>query len=84
MGPCDFLLRVSADGGRLAWGVGDGRGHGGVVRLEHIEALEFLVEDSEGLEFLGLVHLLLEPSLDLVLLLDDEVLVGVVKMSGVD
>lgn len=93
----DFLLRVSADGGWLtcgmsgdgaAGGVGDwgrrGRGRGGIIRLEDIEALELLVEDGEGLELLGLVHLLLEPGLDLVLLLDDEVLVGVVEMSGGD
>lgn len=53
----------------------------GVVRLEDIEAFEFLVEDGEGLKLLGLVHLRLEPILDLVLLLDNQVLVRVVEVS---
>lgn len=57
-------------------------GLGGVVGLKDIEAFEFLVEDGEGLELLGLVHLRFEPILDLVLLLDNQVLMRVVEVSS--
>jgi hypothetical protein len=84
---CDFLLGVSADwrwfvrrsGGRR---MGKRGRCGGVVGFEDVEALELLVQDCEGLELLCLFHLLLEPVLDLILLLLDEVLVVIVEMSG--
>ena len=60
---------------------GERRGRG-VVGLEDIEALELLVKDGERLEILRLVHLRLEPRLDFILLLLDQVLVVVVEMSG--
>lgn len=88
----NVLVWVSADGGGLVDGdMGGGAGGRvggvvggvrGVVRLEDIEAFEFLVEDGEGLKLLGLVHLRLEPILDLVLLLDNQVLVRVVEVSS--
>lgn len=88
----NVFVWVSADGGGLVGGsMGGGaggrvggvvRGMGGVVGLEDIEAFKFLVEDGEGLELLGLVHLRLEPILDLVLLFDNQVLVRVVEVSS--
>jgi hypothetical protein len=58
------------------------RGCRGVVGFEDVEALELLVQDGEGLELLRLLHLRLEPVLDLILLFDDEVLVVIVEVSG--
>jgi hypothetical protein len=86
----DFLLRVSAHGcgfvgsvgGRAAGGVGDLGGRRGIVGFEDVETFELLVQDGEGLELLRLVHLRLEPVLDLILLLYYQVLVVVVKMSN--
>lgn len=89
----DFLLGISANdrGGRglvtdagvgAAAGVRGGRGRGRAVGFEDVEALQLLVQDGEGLELLGLDHLLLEPVLDLILLFFDQVLVVVVEMSG--
>ena len=49
-----------------------------IIGLEHIKALELLVEDGKWLKPLGLYHLRLEPVLDLVLLDFFKVLVGVV------
>jgi hypothetical protein len=85
----DFLIRISADGGRFgggraAGGMRRGRRRRGVVGLEDVEALQLLVEDGEGLELLRLGHLHLEPRLDLVLLLLDQVLVVVVEVSVED
>jgi hypothetical protein len=57
------------------------RRRGGVVGLEDVEALELLVQDGERLELLCLLHLRLEPVLDLILLFLDEVLVVVVEVS---
>jgi hypothetical protein len=91
MCPCDLFLGVSSDRGWLVDGMGGGvaggvrgrlRGRGGVVGFEDVEALELLVQDGEGLELLRLLHLRLEPVLDLILLFDDEVLVVVVEVSG--
>jgi hypothetical protein len=58
------------------------RRRGRVVGLEDVETLELLVQDSERLELLCLLHLRLEPVLDLILLFLDEVLVVVVEVSG--
>ena len=52
-----------------------------IVGLEDVEALELLVENSEGLKFFGLDHLLLEPILDLILLDLFEVFVVVIEVS---
>lgn len=38
-----------------------------LVRLENIQTLEFLVQDSQRLEALRLVHLRFEPILDFIL-----------------
>jgi hypothetical protein len=64
-------------------GVGDWgrRRRRGVVGFEDVEAFEFLIEDCQGLELLCLLHLRLEPVLDFILLLLDEILVVVVEMS---
>jgi hypothetical protein len=90
--PCDFLVGVSVDDG--GWVVGGlPAGGGGAVcgwgrrarcgiGLEDVEVLELLVEDGERLEALGLGHLRLEPVLDLVLLLLDQVLVRVVEVAA--
>ena len=61
--------------GGTAGGVGNLRGRGGgrVVRLEDVEALELLVQDGQRLELLGLMHLRLEPVLDFILLLHDQI-----------
>lgn len=58
------------------------RGRRGIVGFEDVESFELLVQDGEGLELLRLVHLRLEPVLDLILLLDYQVLVVVVEMSN--
>lgn len=88
----DFLLWVSTDdrgrwslvAGAVIGGAADmgGRRRGRAVRFEDVEAFQLLVQDGERLEFLRLDHLFLEPVLDLVLLLLDEVLVVVVEMSA--
>lgn len=39
-----------------------------MIRLKNVQTLEFLVQDSQGLELLRLEHLLLEPVFDLILL----------------
>jgi hypothetical protein len=87
---CDLLLRISPNWGRLVVYVGGGviRGVGGrlrrrrgVVGFEDVEAFELLVQNGEWLELLCLLHLRLEPVLDFILLLFDEVLVVVVEMS---
>lgn len=54
---------------------------GGGVGLEDVEAAQFLVDDREWLEFLGLEHLLVEPCLDFVLLHFRQLLVGIVNVS---
>lgn len=82
----DVLFRISSDVDGLlrrcravrvgAWGRG-----GRIVGFEHVEALELLVQDCQWLELLRLLHLQLEPVLDLVLLLLDQVLVVVVEMA---
>ena len=90
VGPSDVFVRVSADGSRLVGGMGSGAagrmgdmvGCWSIVGLKDIEALELLVKDGEGLELFGLVHLGLEPVLDLILLLHDKVLVCIVEVSG--
>jgi hypothetical protein len=88
MGPCDLFFRVPLDlrgwvRGTDAGGAGYvrlGRG-GSIVGFEDIEALEFLIQHSKGLEAFGLLHLCLEPVLDLILFFFDEVLVVIVEMS---
>lgn len=54
---------------------------GRIVGLEDVESFELLVQDCKGLKLLRFLHLLLEPVLDLILLLLYEVLVVVVEMS---
>lgn len=53
-----------------------------VVGFEYVEAFQFLVQDGQRLKLFCLLHLGLEPVLDLILLFFDEVLVVVVEMSG--
>jgi hypothetical protein len=88
---CDFLLGVSSDWRRLVDDVGGGvagrvrggrRRCRGVVGFEYVKALELLVQDGKWLELLRLLHLRLEPVLDLILLFFYQVLVVVVEMSG--
>ena len=88
----DFFLGISSNRrglvddvcGRVACGMGGGlRRRRSVVGFEDVEAFQLLVQDCEWLELLCLLHLRLEPVLDLVLLFLDEVLVVVIEMSGV-
>jgi hypothetical protein len=90
MGACDFLVGISAHwcglvgglGGRTAGSVGGLRRCRRIVGFEYVKTLQLLVQYSKRLELLRLVHLRLEPVLDLILLLHYQVLVIVVKMSG--
>jgi hypothetical protein len=88
---CDLLLWVSADKcglmdyvcggvtGRMRSGWWRRRG---VVRFEYVEALEFLVQNCERLEFLRLLHLRLKPVLDFILLFFHKVLMIIIEMSS--
>lgn len=65
-------IRVSVLGaGAPVLDRGEGRGRGGrgrgVVGLEDVEALEFLVQHGDGLEGFGLQHAFAEPGADVVL-----------------
>lgn len=65
-------IRVSVFGaGAPVLDRGEGRGRGergrGVVGLEDVEALEFLVQHGDGLEGFGLQHAFAEPGADVVL-----------------
>jgi hypothetical protein len=53
-----------------------------VVGFEHVKTFQLLVQHCQRLELLCLLHLRLEPVLDLILLFFDEVLVVVVEMSS--
>jgi hypothetical protein len=52
----------------------------GIVGLEHFEAAQLQVDHGQRLEALRFEDLLVEPCLDLVLLLDREFLVGIVDV----
>lgn len=52
-----------------------------IVRLEDIQSLEFLVQNSERLELLGLNHPLFEPIFNLILLLLLYLFVCIVQVS---
>lgn len=90
MRPRHHLVRVNP--WRLegsCWGRGadsreDCRSGRNIIRFEHIQPLQLLIKDCEGLELLGLDHLGLEPIFDLVLFDFFEVLVGIVKVSRED
>ncbi len=51
-----------------------------MIRLEDVQTLEFLVQDSQGLELLRLEHLLLKPVFDLILLFLFNLFVCVIQM----
>lgn len=78
----DDLVRVDrAVDGQLASRDGGHRDRARFVGFKDFEAAQFLVEQGEGLEALGLENLLVEPGLDLILGLLGKLLVGVVDVS---
>ena len=66
--------------GRSSRRLGHWRG-GGLVGFEDVKATKLLVDEGQGLELLGLEHLLVEPGLDLVLLDLGQFLVVVVDVA---
>jgi len=90
MRPRHHLVRVNPWRFRGSyWGRGadsrwNCRSRRNIVRFKHLQALQLLIEDREGLELLGLDHLGLEPILDFILFDFFEVLVGIVEMSRED
>lgn len=76
----DEFLRVDDGLGRLSRPSREGEGLR-LVGLKDLEAPQFLVDEVEGLEFLGLEDLLVEPCLDFVLLGFGEFLVDVVDVA---
>lgn len=57
-------------------------GQNGFVRFKDVETAEFLIDNGEGLETLGLADLFVEPCPDLILFYFWQFLVRIVDVSG--